>query len=619
MRKQRLYSNGYWKWVGFFEEPVALSVQYYDDIETESSVITKFKIKVQNIIITGNSVEQLIYALNRLHSTFGISEEARIVIFCRNLKKIYWFLKHEKIVVDTFKIQSKMCTLLFNNINVELREITFIGSDRWQEFSTADTEVDKLYDFASIYWTKMVYSISDKEIYAPLTIQQVVSNRIKRTMSKEDKELVQKCFPKYASGYDILMKHIYIGGYCDAVYPNRRFEGTVGHVDFKSSYLAWMLTEDYPIGTWTKSDPANIDSIIKKYACIVKVTYKNLKSSRIKFLHDKRAYALEEAKLDCTRHIISAKTVTFYLTDLDFELVNMCYDYDDMQIEELYTCEKGRLPKSLRSVAEESFKAKETTTGVERLWAKLVCEIVYGATVKSLYNIDNKNWEDIKNQAYLSPYWGVWTTAYARYNLITMALQLGHDHLYGDTDSLFYLNPYMHNHLIESFNKNRKDKMRLYAYEEGLDPNIFEALGTFVYEDGSTYDDIKSYDFKAVGPKAYIYKTDKDGLITKIAGYKKQYMKNGKVVNAWENYFGDNDEIYDVLTPYNRIKDVITTEHYVDKPCEIELNGVIYKSKSYVYTESHISKRSLYDALVEAGEAEEELRRINKEQGREQR
>lgn len=54
--------------------------------------------------------------------------------------------------------------------------------------------------------------------------------------------------------------------------------------------------------------------------------------------------------------------------------------------------------------------------------------------------------------------WGVWVTAYARYNLFSGIKALGNDYLYSDTDSLYYINYDAHQKYFDDYNMAIKFK-----------------------------------------------------------------------------------------------------------------------------------------------------------------
>ncbi len=610
MLKENHFINNEWVWHSYFECPCSLDVYVYQDLKVEAAAIVKWKLMIFDKLYLGSTVEELVTYFEDL--TFEFNKDERLIIFVENLDYLYFFIQHY-FNCDIFDVGGKgICSVVLND-HIELREVKYIGTDNWEEFSAKETRVEKLYDFAKYYWSDIV---TKKNILGktPLTLQQVVTNKIKDNMTKEDKALIADIFPKTKQGYEQAVKYLYIGGYCDG---RDDVAETIGHIDFKTSYIARMLTDYYPITPFKKSD-IDIEDALKEKCCIIRVKFTDFKANRIKFIHKKRALALsEEFTIDEVQRIISAKEITLLLNELDFELVCNCYTFAKYEIISLAIADRGPLPKYIRNVAEECYKDKETLEGINKVWAKMCTEIVYGATVKALYNIDSKSWHEVREQQPLSPYFGIWTTSHARYALISMVLLLGNDFLYSDTDSIYFKNPLLHVQLIEKYNENRRAKMELYCIKNGLDYRAFSELGTFTYEDGATKDHFTISRFKALGPKRYMYDGE-CGLVTKVAGYKKQYYKDGKLVNAWEHNF-DKDEIFERFEDDTKVKDIQKVSLRIDEPCTVYYEGEPYTAKSYILTAYKITRDSTKERFAEAAEAEEKLKEKQKLLGKEER
>lgn len=610
MLKENHFINNEWVWHSYFECPCSLDVYVHQDLEAKAAAIVKWKLMIFDELVMGSTVEELVYYFDEL--TFDFNKNERLIVFVEDLDYLHFFIQHY-FKCDIFDVGGKGIGSVLLNDHIELREVTYIGTERWEDFSAKETRVEKLYDFAKYYWNDIVFKKTSAG-KVPMTLQQVVTTRIKENMTKEDKALISEIFPKTKQGYEQAVKYLYMGGYCDGKVD---VSETVGHIDFKTSYVARMLTDYYPITAFKKSD-IDIKDALREKCCIIKVKFTNFKAIKIKFIHKKRALSLsEEFTVDEVQRITSAKEVTLLLNELDFELVCNCYKFVTYEIIDLFIADRGPLPKYIRSVAEECYKDKETLEGVDKIWAKMCTEIVYGATVKALYNIDAKSWHDIRLQQPLSPYFGIWTTSHARYALISTILLLGNDFLYSDTDSIYFKNPLLHVQLIEKHNEDRRAKMELYCIKNGLDYSAFSELGTFTYEDGATKDHFTINRFKALGPKRYMYNGE-CGLITKVAGYKKQYYKDGKLVNAWEHNFSE-DEIFDKFEDDTKVKDIQKVTVRINEPCTVYYEGEPYTAKSYVLTLYKVTRESTNERFAEAAEIEEKLKEKQKLLGKEER
>lgn len=140
----------------------------------------------------------------------------------------------------------------------------------------------------------------------------------------------------------------------------------------------------------------------------------------------------------------------------------------------------------------------------------------------------------------LSPYWGIWTSAFARFNLLSIIWAVGeesdtfdrgdgtivktNDTVYCDTDSLYFINPDKHKHIIDEWNKMIKQRVL-----DRLPPEYHSSLGSLGQFDNIALDDSHGaadtfINFKTLGSKRYIkeYETKKGRKIkATIAGLPK--------------------------------------------------------------------------------------------------
>lgn len=608
--------NGKPNWEYYIDTPAALIYNIYNDNETKKAAIIHWEFSTDDEFIQGDSIDELKLTLKYLKNKY----KDKIITFVDDLDLLYQFIKYE-FDCETFNISGKgigVCTI---DDTLELREIRYIGTKDWTKFiNTNDTPINQLLSFGRYYLKNIAKT--EKSAKLPLTIQQVIKDKMKSYMTKEDKENVVNNFPEQEE-YILAKKYLYIGGFCDTAFTDK-YEGLVGHIDFKTSYVARMLTESYPVSAFSAMPLESLDYALKNYCCIVKVCYTNFRADRFRFLPGDKVYKSKNLKLDENNRVESADKIILYLTELDFELISNCYKYDDLTVITLAVADKGPLPKYVRKVAEECYSDKETfpKDSIDQIWAKQCTEIVYGACATGIYGINDKAWHEIKSKAILNPYWAIWTAAHARYALVSLCKMLEEDWLYSDTDSLFFKNPYLHVQLIEKYNNARRAIMFKYCEENNLDYKIFSELGTFTYEDGSDADNFVITAFKALGPKRYIFTIEKRKIVAKVAGCKKQYtvMEDGKPtkVNIWSKVFGNDEAMYDAFEDTTKLRDVLKVVKNIDEPYIIEYNGKVYNCKSGRWTGYMICRMSWRDMFDAHSIATEQLKDIQKELGREQ-
>lgn len=633
MKVNHFTTKGCWDY--YLEVPAALTYKIYNDDSTKTAAIVHWSFATDEEYIHGNNFDKLRLTIEYLKDKYKMNrvEEKtkrvdghkvkyedvnryKLVVFTVDLDLLYEFIKHE-FKCDIFNVNGKGIASCIIEDVIEFRDVEFIGTDRWREFSNNENKLAQLLDYAKYYFENIAKTEGSGKL--PITIQQVIKDKIKENMTSADKAFVESIYPG-ENEYLMAKKYLYIGGFCDTRMTDK-YEGSVGHIDFKTSYVARMLTEGYPMSRFTRYPTENLHYALKHNCCIIKVVYYNFRANKFKFLTRDKAVSIENPKYDSNGRIISADKVELYINELDFELISNCYKYDTMVVLSLFCATKGQLPKYVRKVAEDYYADKETLekNSVDQIWAKLCTEVVYGTCSTGLFGIGEKPWKEFKEKAVLSPYWGIWTASHARYALVSFCKMLEEDWLYSDTDSLFFKNPYLHVQLIEKYNAARRAIMYKYCDENDLDYNVFSELGTFTYEDGSDCNNFVISAFKALGPKRYIFTISNKRIITKIAGYKKQYMTEaGTSVNIWSKVFGDSEAMYDAFEETTKLKDVIKVSRKIDEPYTIEYNGEVYHCKSGKWIGYMISNISMKDMFEMQSILDEQLKETQKNLGREQ-
>ena len=110
--------------------------------------------------------------------------------------------------------------------------------------------------------------------------------------------------------------------------------------------------------------------------------------------------------------------------------------------------------------------------------------------------------------------WGIFVTAWARFDLWEGILEMGHDYVYSDTDSIKFKNYDKHVHYIEDYNRRVQERIHKCLTTVGIDPsracpkNVkdeVKPLGVWSFEGTYTR-------FKTLGAKRYM--TEKDGKIS---------------------------------------------------------------------------------------------------------
>ena len=212
----------------------------------------------------------------------------------------------------------------------------------------------------------------------------------------------------------------------------------------------------------------------------------------------------------------------------------------------------------------------------------MACTRIYS----TLISYDNKkdewseteegfDFEKERKKAFLLPQWGVWISAWARYEILQFLIKLddGNDAYYMDTDSIKVGNFEKHKKTIEEYNKKQEELNRIIFNSEEF--QIFHDLGCFDLENSK--EETPHVKFKTLGAKRYIYQTESGKINSTIAGLPKQ---------ALINYCNKNNiSIFDVFNDGMKLDLVDSdkrTTFYNDEETSAIIDGKIMTEKSSV-------------------------------------
>ncbi len=348
-----------------------------------------------------------------------------------------------------------------------------------------------------------------------------------------------------------LMRKVYSGGFthANANHVNKT-KYNVSSVDFTSAYPYCLISEKYPMSTPRRyyiKNKQDFKEVLTKYACIFTITFYDIES-KISFENYISSFKCEvlENEIINNGRVVSATKLKISICELDYKIIEKAYNFNKIEITNFYIMKKEYLPRPFILTILELYQKKTILKGVEDkqqeyMNAKENLNSLYGmcATNPLREEIEyieewNKHNGDIEKLllnynkgANRTNYyaWGIYNTAYNRYNLWLGILECKEDYIYSDTDSLKILNYEYHKKFFDEYNKNTQLKLKrcLDFYNIPLTyltpktiKGIEKPLGVFDYEGTYTR-------FKTLGAKRYIYEEDKQLHIT-ISGVNK---KNG--------------------------------------------------------------------------------------------
>lgn len=352
--------------------------------------------------------------------------------------------------------------------------------------------------------------------------------------------------------------------------------------DITSSYPTVMCSDKFPMGKGILIESLSeieMNDLIEsdKFCITMNVCLKNIKP---KFKYDfyiseSKCRNLKNAVISNGR-VVSADSLDITITDIDYKIISECYKFDFDLCYHVYKYKAGYLPKQLIECVLYFYSGKtqlKDVAGQEEQYylLKAMLNSCYGMCVEDIirdlfeYDYEKSNWkhtqkkEDFKpetmvlymqyansdNQRFLFYLWGVFITAYSRYNVWTAIFECGCDYVYCDTDSVKFLNPEKHNAFFEKYNSDIQLKIEKCLKYYKLDSDSakpknkdgeIKPLGVFDFEGVYTK-------FKTLGAKRYLveyFDKKKNKFVLKLtcAGVNK---KSGTM------YFSESEKPFDLF------------------------------------------------------------------------
>lgn len=296
--------------------------------------------------------------------------------------------------------------------------------------------------------------------------------------------------------------------------------------DYSSSYPGVMCRKRFPM-KFREASPDRF-KLLDGMAMVMKIKFVEIEATTShSILSLNKCVTNGKIKVDNGR-IRYAQELTTVITDLDFDNIKLFYKWkDEPIIEKLYVAKYEYLPKELIMSILELYKNKTTLKGEvgkeeAYLRSKELINSVYGMSVTNPLNDEitfsmgewDKQSVDTKEglikykngyKLFLAYQWGVWVTAWARWELLHTVYKVGEDVVYCDTDSIKCIND--HDDIFNEDNKrilaeNKKIMDYYHISEEYFNPKTIhkeiKPLGIWDKEEDYMY-------FKTLGSKRYCF------------------------------------------------------------------------------------------------------------------
>lgn len=425
-----------------------------------------------------------------------------------------------------------------------------------------------------------------------------------QTSESEYQDYILRCFPEFDT-YKIWMNYLFRGGF---VHGDATFAGVEVFAkmkDITSHYPTRMNVDYFPRTPFKKWDQENglltrsMKAALKSKCCILHCIFDYIDAVTDHSIESKnKCVQALGAKWDNGR-LLYADYLEVYLTELDFDIYTKFYKWEGVTILSFETAERGKQPPFVLDILNKLYiekndlKKRGLNNTTEYAIKKSGVNTCFGAEVKrirteqALYDYNEQVWytkdtlpdfEKERRKQLLLPQMGIWVTAHARHELLTVIHKLitNKKHptpvYYGDTDSIKHEPSHKAEDIIKHYNRRIAKRLR----KRGLRNINFDDLGQFDNECKDKNGKGRTVKFKTLGAKRYIYE-DEGKIIATVAGMPKSAI----------SCIGENNEmIFDEfslagfsLTPEESSK---LTTRYNDQPHDAYINGVLMHEESSV-------------------------------------
>lgn len=593
----------------------AFDIETTNDLESQQSYMYIWQMQIGECTIIGRTWAEWLKFLNRLQEY--MADNVYLVIFVHNLsfefqfvKGIYPFDVEEVFAIEPRKVlkcsmfdhfefrcsylQTNMSLSAFTHkMGVESAKLSGIDFDYrkqrypWTDLSDRELEYCKNDVKGLVEAMAVQMKLENDNLYTlPLTSTGYVRRDVKKAMRHYNNEALKQQLPDYEV-FKIL-REAFRGGnthanryYSDMIIDN------VESYDRVSSYPDVQLNRKFPMSAWVREDPEHLtlETVQRKIdkhcrAALMRVALVNVDLQDLMcgcpYVPAAKCRNLLNAENDNGR-VLSADYLEISLTDVDLKIILTQYKFDTITFLDFYHCRYAKLPKPMRDTVRQYFVDKTKLKNVEGqelyyMKSKNKLNSIYGMSVQSpvkqsidYINDDFKEREDPEpdlleesnRKAFQNYAWGVWTTAWARWELQQAIDACGDQFLYCDTDSVKYIGT------VDWTDYNKKHMMLSKENDAcAADPSgAMHYLG--VYEHDGDYKQ-----FITMGAKKYAYQYPDGKLGITVAGVAKskgaeELQAAGGLKRFKEGFVfhqaGGTELVYNDI-PYAADKPVITRE-----------------------------------------------------------
>lgn len=369
----------------------------------------------------------------------------------------------------------------------------------------------------------------------------------------------------------------------------------VDSYDITSSYIYTMFTDLFPMEKFhdTELEPQEINTRTTAFKGVF-IFYNIRAKNNIAYesVHKVQTKGL----INDNGKVFYSKEMKAYITDVDFELYKQNYEWDSYEVFDLQISKKGRLPRYVIIPMINAYldKQKKKMNHESYITEKELVNSSYGMMVTKIPLTESKvigtNWiteerddpYSDRYRSFLSPYWGIWVTAYSRKHLFD-GIDCYDTFYYSDTDSI---KGSVSSETMEKLNSQIFENVKKSKEFYHIDNELVDDLGQWDYEGRINL-------FKYLGAKRYI--CYKDGKTTAtIAGCPKAEYISHYSGHMFAKQFSEFNNLFS-------LKSVKLRSLYDDKSFQIEVDGCvqeIYGCNTLIPTDFTLSMSGVYVEFI---------------------
>lgn len=356
-----------------------------------------------------------------------------------------------------------------------------------------------------------------------------------------------KLIPESIEDYSLLCD-CFMGGYThsNAVHTDIVLDNVCSK-DISSSYPTVMCLEKYPMTYFEETVPCDDYFNNDNYSYIITFDVEHLRSKRWNtWLSFSKCAKIKGYSLDNGR-VLKADYVQLSLTNVDCEMFQLCYDFDNLNIIGFRVSSNDYLSPTFVKYILELYGNKTTLKGIKEkeplyMKSKQYINSMYGMMVTKnitdTIEFEKDRWKkellDEKNfytkiasekkklsKTFGAFQFGVWVTAYARRNLWQGILALDYNVAYCDTDSIKFID--CDSNFFNEYNKRIEERENERADMLGIPRDKFAPLDKngIPHRLGIFEDDGQYKKFKTLGAKKYCYVDNDNKLHMTVSGVRK--------------------------------------------------------------------------------------------------